>query len=102
MQGCLHFRDVTLNGDMITVSFREFKHSSRQGPQSLQINGQCVLGTPIYPATWLRVFFQVRGSMQAYTDDTAMLWREFDVILKCLLKFCGPKITVSGLERPHR
>ena len=57
VQGCLHFRDVTLNGDIITVSFRQFKPSGRQGPQSLQVNGQCVLGTSIYPATWLRNFF---------------------------------------------
>ena len=69
----------------------QFKHSSKPGPQSLQVNGQCIVGTSIYPATLLRELFQVRGSRQAilfvYADGTPMLWREFDAILKCLLEF---------------
>ena len=59
----------------------QFKHSSKPGPQSLQVNGQCIVGTSIYPATLLRVY--------AYADGTPMLQREFDAILKCLLEFCG-------------
>ena len=38
-------------------------------------------------------FFQVRGSMHSplfvYTYGTPMLPMEFDIILKCLLEFCG-------------
>ena len=71
----------------------QFKHSSKPGPQSLQVNGHCIVGTSIYPATLLRVFFPVRGSRQvilvAYADGTPMLRREFDAILKRLLEFCG-------------
>ena len=48
VQRCIFFRVVTLNGDLITVSFRQCKHSGRQGLQSLQVNGQCVIGI------WLR------------------------------------------------
>ena len=83
VQGCLHFREVTLNGDVLTFSFRQFKHIGRQGPKYLQVNGQRIPGTSTYPATRLRHFFQVRGSMQehvhAYTDGTAVLRREFDI-----------------------
>ena len=68
----------------------QFKHSSKPGPQSLQVNGQCIVGTSIYPATLL---FQVRGSRQAilfaYADGTPILWKESDAILKHLLEFCG-------------
>ena len=84
--GNLLLRDVTLNGDTITVSFRQFKHSGRQEPQSLQVNSQCIMGTSICPATLLREFLQARGSMQttlfAYADGTPMLRKEFD-------EFCG-------------
>ena len=63
-----------------------------QDPQSLQVNGQCIVGTSIYPATLLREFFQVRVSRQAilfaYADGTPMLRREFDAILMQLLEFC--------------
>lgn len=45
VQGCLQFQDVTIDGDLITMSFRHFKNSGRRGPQSLQINGGCALGT---------------------------------------------------------
>ena len=92
-QGCLFLRDVAVNGDVITVSFRQFKHSCSQGPQSLQVNGQCIGGTSIYPATFLREFLHVRGPRQAilfaYADGSPMLRREFDAILKRLLEFCG-------------
>ena len=35
VQGCLFLRDVVVNGHVITVSYRQFKHSSTQGLQSL-------------------------------------------------------------------
>ncbi|KAK2159806.1 hypothetical protein NP493_1687g00007 [Ridgeia piscesae] len=34
VRGCLHVDDVLISGDLITLSFRRFKHSSIQGPQS--------------------------------------------------------------------
>ena len=37
LQGCLQLSNLSLHGDMITLSFRHFKHSTKQGPQSLQI-----------------------------------------------------------------
>ena len=91
VQGCFHFREVTLNGDMLTFSFRQFKHIGRQGPKHigrqgpkyLQVNGQRIPGTSIYPATRLRHFLQAMSSMQehvhAYTDGTPVLRREFDI-----------------------
>ena len=97
-QGCLHFRDVALNGDLITISFRHFKHSGKQGPQSLHVDGQCVLGTSIHPAKFLREFLHVRstimGPLFAYADGSPMLRREFDRLLKRLLEFCGLSTTV--------
>ena len=43
-QNCLQLHDVIINEEMITVSFRYFKHSGRQ---SLQINGACASDTSI-------------------------------------------------------
>ena len=92
VHGCLHVDDVLISGDLITLSFRRFKHSSLQGPQSLQIQGACSPGSSIYVA-FLRDFLQARGAKQAllfaYPDGSPMLRREFDVALKQLLIFCG-------------
>ena len=83
MQGCLHVGDVTLTGDLINVSFRRFKHSARHGPQSLQVRGECLEGSLIHPAAFLREFIQVRGPVQGilfgYPDGSPMLRGEFDV-----------------------
>ena len=46
IRGCLHMDDVLLSGELITISFRRFKHSTRQGPQSLQVS-------LIHPASFL-------------------------------------------------
>ena len=93
VRGCLHVDDVLLSGDLITLSFRRFKHSSIQGPQSLQIQGACSPGSSIYVAAFLRDFLRARGAKQAllfaYPDGSPMLRREFDVALKQLLIFCG-------------
>ena len=90
------------------------KHSSKLVPQSLQVNDQPIVGTSIYPATLLRVEyfpFPVKGSRQAilfaYADDTVMLRREFDAILKRLLEFCGLsskvlRVLVSEWEQPRQ
>ena len=90
---CLQLGDVLLSGDLITVSFRRFKHSAKQGPQSLQVRGGCITGTLISPAAFLRDFLKARGTVQAsffaYPDGSPMLRREFDDSLKQLLVFCG-------------
>lgn len=93
VQGCLRVGDVLLSGDLVTISFRRFKHSALQGPQSLQVKGESLPGTAIYLASFLREFRQARGTGQAllfaYPDGSPMLRREFDVSLKQLLVFCG-------------
>ena len=90
---CLQLHDVTLNEELITVSFRHFKHSGRRGPQSLQINGAGAPDTSISPAAWLNEFLVARGTVQsnlfAYIDGTPMLRRDFDSSLRSLLAFCG-------------
>ena len=48
-QNWLQFNDVTMHDAMITVSFRHFKHSGRQGPQSLENNGAGAPDTSISP-----------------------------------------------------
>ena len=59
VRGCLSLGDVLLSGDLITISFRRFKHSAQQGPQSLQVTGEGIPGTEIYPARFLREFLLV-------------------------------------------
>ena len=92
-QWCLQLRDVSIQGELITVSFRHFKHSGRQGPQCLHINGDSLMGTSICPVTLLTEFIRARGPLPApffaYPDGTLMLRREFDVLLKRVLTFCG-------------
>ena len=91
IRGCLHMDDVLSSGELITISFRRFKHSARQGPQSLQVRGECIQGTIIHPASFLRDFQLARGNVQAslfaYPDGSPMLRSEFDVSLKRLLGF---------------
>ena len=95
MQRCLQVDDILISGDLITLSFKRFKHSGRQGPQSLQVGGEVISGTPIYPASVMREFLQERGSAQAslfaYPDGSPMMRNEFDKSLKLLLLFCGYK-----------
>ena len=90
---CLNLHDVLLSGDLITISFRQFKCSAIQGPQSLQIQGACSPGSSIYVAAFHRDFLRATGAKQAllfaYPDGSPVLRREFDVALKQLLIFCG-------------
>ena len=92
-QNCLQRQDISLNGDLISVSFRHFKHSAKHGPQSLQIAGGLIPASPISPASCIRDFLDVRGAVQgplfAYLDGSPMLRREFDLFLKNLIEFCG-------------
>ena len=92
-QDWLQLSDLALNDDLITVSFRHFKHRNKQGPQSLQIDGQRMTDSDIYPAAFLREFLMARGTqvapLFAYADGFFMLRREFDVLLKRLLVFSG-------------
>ena len=82
-----------LSGDIISLSFHQFKHSTRQGPESLHIKGECIPGSFIYPASFLREFQSARGGVPSiffsYPDGSPMLRHEFDVFLKRLLAFCG-------------
>ena len=93
VSGCLHVSDVFLSGDLMSVSFRRFKHSTAQGPQFILVRGECIEGSPIYPACLMREFLQARGSVQAtlfaFPDGAPLLRREFDAALKQLLTFCG-------------
>ncbi len=93
LQGCLMIGDVVIAGDLINLSFRHFKHSSQQGPQSLQVRGECLQGSDIHPAAILREFIQYRGLgagiLFSQPDGSPMLRNEFDVSLKSLLSFCG-------------
>ena len=63
--GCLSWGDVLLSGDLITISFQQFKHSAQQGPQSLQIIGEGIPGTAIYPA-----FYPLFASPLWFTNVT--------------------------------
>jgi len=96
-QGCLQLGDVFITSDLINVSFHHFKHSASQGPQCLQVRGDCLQGSLIYPAAFLREFIQARGPLPgilfAYPDGRPMLRYEFDASLKQLLNFCGYKST---------
>ena len=65
MGNCLQLGDVLLSGDLITVSFRRFKLSAKQGPQSLQVKGGCITGTLISPAAFVRDFQKAKGTIQA-------------------------------------
>ena len=64
---------VLISGDLITLSFRRFKHSSLQGPQSLQIQGACSPGSSIYVAAFLRDFLRARGAKHALRRFEAAL-----------------------------
>ena len=97
VQGCLHMGDILLSGDLVSISFRRFKHSARHGSQSLQVRGDCIPGSPIYLGAFLREFLSIRGNLQspffANADGSPMLRSEFDVSLKRLLSFCGYQTT---------
>ena len=93
--------DVLLSGDLITVYFRRFKHSAKQGPQSLQVKGGCITGTLISPAAFLHDFQKARGNVQAaffaYPDGSPILRRDFDDSLKQLLAFCGHPMRLRNI-----
>ena len=94
LQGCLMIGDVVIAGDLINLSFHHFKHSSRQGPQSLQVRGEYLQGSDIHPAAILReLFIQYRGLgagiLFSQPDGSPILRNEFDVSLTRLLNFCG-------------
>ena len=63
-QNCLQRQDITLNGDVISFSFRHFKHSGKHGSQSLQIPGGVIPASPISPASCVMDFLDVRGTVQ--------------------------------------
>ena len=42
VSGCLHVTDVFLSGDLMSVSFRRFKHNTTQRPQVILVKGECI------------------------------------------------------------
>ena len=92
-QGCLHVDDVTVADDMITISFKRFKHIAQQGPQIVHVRGEKIGKTAIHPAALMREYLQTRGRVGvilfAYMDGTPMSRAEFDLALKQLLSFAG-------------
>ena len=103
VSGCLHVADVFLSGDLMSVSFRRFKHSITQGPQFILVKGECIDGSPIYPACFMREFLQARGSVQAtlfaFPDGTPLLRREFDAATDLLWP---PNELLQGSLVSHR
>ena len=49
-QGYLHIDDATVAGNMITISFKRFKHIAKQGPQIVHVRGEKIDETSIHPA----------------------------------------------------
>ena len=92
-ENCLHFEDVKVEGDAISVHFRSFKHSGRQGPQILQVDGAPFVDTPIYPAAIVKDFLHIRGSepglLFVLPGNRMYCKRQFDKRLKNLFSFCG-------------
>ena len=88
-QGSLQLGDVFITSDLINVSFHHFKHSACQGPQCLQVRGDCLQGSFVYPEVcFMRECIQARGPLRgvlfAYPDGRPMLCYEFDASLKQL------------------
>jgi len=72
VQRCLHIGVVLLSGDIISLSFHQFKHSTRQGHQSLHIKGECIHGSFIYPASFLSEFQSARGGCPPFCSHIQM------------------------------
>ena len=103
-QGCLHIDDAGLAvaGEMITISFKRFKHIAKQGPQIVHVRGEKIGETSIHPAALMREYLQTRGrveaTLSAYMDGTSMSREEFDLALT--VKLCWPQ--QSGVQMPQR
>ena len=93
VHGCLRLGDVVIVEDVLTVHFRHFKHSAKQGPQTLRVKRTLIDGTNIDPFNILQEFLIARGHVQAplcsRPDGTPMVRHEFDAALKSLLIFSG-------------
>ena len=83
IRGCLYMDDVLLSGEMITISFRRFKHSERQGPQSLQVRGECIHGTIIHPATFCENSSWPEATCRLLCSHTQMALQCYAVNLMC-------------------
>ena len=93
LQSCLQVDDILVVGDLITLSFRRFKHSGKQGPQAVQVRGEHISNSAIYPARFALEFLSARGNVAgplfSNIDHSPLLRSEFDAALKRLLNFCG-------------
>ena len=90
---CLQVGDITIVEGNIVVHFKQFKHSSKQGAQTLQVKYDLVENTNISVKQYIEQFRKMRGNVQgaffAFPDGSPLLRREFDEALKQLLTFCG-------------
>ena len=90
---CLQLGDITIVEGNIVVHFKQFKHSSKQGAQTLQVKHDLVENTNISVKQYIEQFRKMRGNVQgaffAFPDGSPLLRREFDEALKQLLTFCG-------------
>ena len=93
VHGCLRLGDVVIVEDVLAVNFLHFKHSAKQGPQTLRVKKTLIDGTNIDPFNILQEFLIARGYVQAplcsRPDGTPMVRHEFDAALKYLLIFSG-------------
>lgn len=90
-RNCLLVDDVKLEGDFITIIFRSFKHSSRQGAQSIRIDGSLIPGSSVYPAQHMREYLSARGDALGllFTRPTCRyIRRNFDNHLRQMLNSC--------------
>ena len=93
VQGCLRLGDVVIIDDVLTVHFPHFKHSVKQGPQTLRVKRALIDGTSIDPFNILQECLTARGHVQAplcsRPDGTPIVRHEFDAALRSLLIFSG-------------
>ena len=90
---CLKMGDVTISRNIISIIFRHFKHSNKHGPQVLNVSGNRIPRTEIYPEIFIQQYLDIRppggSTLFSLQDGSPMLRRTFDVSLKQLLGFCA-------------
>ena len=89
---CLQYGDVPVGRDTISIIFRSFKHSNRQGPQLVSVSLGEITGSTLHAGRALQEFLAIRpssaGVLFLLHDGSPMLRRQFDAWLKQLLTFC--------------
>ncbi|XP_064652692.1 uncharacterized protein LOC135503184, partial [Lineus longissimus] len=86
---CLQFSDVSTTNSEVLISILRFKSSKAQGPQCIHIQASL----PPCPVSTLTRFMAVRGPIAGplFLSESGrpVIRREFDLILKTMLNFCG-------------